>query len=99
MGDPGFGVLAGLITDYRSERVALALNVGTRIRTEEVSFVGRDFGHELTYGLGLDVAAIIGRIDLGFEIFGRTPLPCAPGLRVPREQGDLGVAPRAAWLR
>ncbi|MBT9558482.1 MAG: OmpA family protein [Myxococcales bacterium] len=74
MGDPGFGVLAGLITDYRSERVALALNVGTRIRTEEVSFLGRDFGHELTYGLGLDVAAIIGRIDLGFEIFGRTPL-------------------------
>ena len=74
MGDPGFGVLAGLITDYRSERVALALNVGTRIRTEEVSFLGRDFGHELTYGLGLDVAAIVGRIDLGFEIFGRTPL-------------------------
>ncbi len=73
-GDPGVGVLANFLLDHRSERVDVALNVGVRIRTEEAEFLGRTFGNELTYGVGVDVSLLRRRIDMGVELFGRTPL-------------------------
>ncbi|MGM0576526.1 MAG: tandem-95 repeat protein [Myxococcota bacterium] len=73
-GDPGVGVLTNAIFDWRGERVVASLNLGTRIRTEEATFLTRDLGHELTYGLGVDVFITHDVITLSSELFGRTPL-------------------------
>ena len=73
-GDPGVGILFNLVADWRNEYVVVALNLGTRIRTEEAKFLTATFGNELTYGLGVEVTPAIDRITLSTEFFGRTPL-------------------------
>ncbi|MFT5433715.1 MAG: outer membrane protein OmpA-like peptidoglycan-associated protein, partial [Myxococcota bacterium] len=73
-GDPGIGGLANAIFDFRSPRVVLALNAGVRLRSESVQLLNETFEHDLTYGLGLDIAVWRGHVDLAMEIFGRTPL-------------------------
>ncbi len=73
-GDPTVGVLLNTIFDYRTDRTVTALNLGFRFRPKESTLFGTTFGHELTFGLGIDVAAWIDRVHLDLEIFGRTPL-------------------------
>ncbi len=73
-GDEGVVVLLNTINEFRSTWAVLSLNLGGRFRTAPVEFLGRDYGNELSYGLGLDVAAWIGHVNLGLELFGRTPL-------------------------
>jgi MYXO-CTERM domain-containing protein len=73
-GDPGVGVLAGLIGDFRTTRTVLSLNLGTRVRTKSATFLETKFGHEFTYGLGLEVFVAPEVVTLSAELFGRTPL-------------------------
>ncbi|MGM0575061.1 MAG: OmpA family protein [Myxococcota bacterium] len=72
-GDPGVGILAGAIVDWRTEWTVLSFNTGVRIRTEEADFITTTFGNEWTYGLGLEVFAVQNRFTIATEIFGRTP--------------------------
>ncbi|MCB9729194.1 MAG: OmpA family protein [Deltaproteobacteria bacterium] len=72
-GDPGVGVLAGVVADLRTTRTVLSLNLGTRLRTKKATFLETEFGHEFTYGLGLDIFVAPELITLSTEIFGRTP--------------------------
>ncbi|MFT7625437.1 MAG: outer membrane protein OmpA-like peptidoglycan-associated protein [Myxococcota bacterium] len=72
--DEGVNVLANLIVDLRTSKVLVALNVGARIRTADAEFLGRTFGNELTYGLGVDVSVWRNWVDLSAELFGKTPL-------------------------
>jgi outer membrane protein OmpA-like peptidoglycan-associated protein len=74
LSDTGVGITASAIADYHSRWITLALNLGVRLRTELVDFLGHEFGHELTYGLGLDVHLWRSVIDLGLELYGRTQL-------------------------
>ncbi len=73
-GDPGVGVHLAIINELRSTYATLALNVGTRIRSAEATFLNGTYSHELTYGLGVDVGAWPSHVHLGFEVFGKTPL-------------------------
>ncbi|MGM0575590.1 MAG: OmpA family protein [Myxococcota bacterium] len=72
-GDPGVGVLAGAILDWRTEWTVFSLNSGVRVRTEEAEFLDRTFGNELTYGLGLEVFVVPQKVTIATELFGRTP--------------------------
>ena len=73
-GDEGVGVLLNTIFDYRTDLVVVALNVGFRIRSATAEFLTVEFGHELTYGLGIDVQVWADRIHISTELFGKTPL-------------------------
>lgn len=73
-GDPGVGVLATVIPDYRWDIATLALNLGVRIRTEEAVFKNITFGNELLYGFGLQISPWKHVIDIGVELFGSTKL-------------------------
>jgi len=73
-GDEGVNVLVNTIFDYVTSRVLLSFNTGMRLRTVSSAFLTQEFGSELTYGLGIDVAVWPGRIQLAGEFFGHTPL-------------------------
>ena len=73
-GDEGVGVTINTIWDYKTQRVVLSLNVGFRLRTVESVFLNENFGHELTYGLGLDVQVLADQVHIATEVFGHTPL-------------------------
>ncbi len=73
-GDPGVGITAKLIADYRSAAALVSFNLGVRIRTEEVDFLTATFGNELTYGVGVDAFLQPRVISIGIELFGRTAL-------------------------
>ena len=73
-GDGAVGVLTNAIFDWRTPWTNLSLNIGVRVRSEERQFLTVAFGHELTYGLGIEVQAWRDRIMIDAEIFGRTPL-------------------------
>ena len=78
-GDEGVGVIVNSIFDYKTSRVVVAINWGVRLRTAEAEFLNVTFSHELTYGMGISVEAWRGHINIGGEIFGRTPLAEAFG--------------------
>ncbi|MEC8023143.1 MAG: transporter, partial [Myxococcota bacterium] len=73
-GDSGIGFIASVIPDYHSRWVSFALNLGIRLRTEVTTFLGHEFGHELTFGAGTDIHIWPSVVDLGIELFGRTHL-------------------------
>ena len=73
-GDPGVGILANLILDWRTERTVLTFNTGVRIRTEDAVFLDATVSHELTYGLGFEVLLWQDGIALSTELMGRTTL-------------------------
>ena len=72
VGANGFGVTPKLIADTRVGPVMLALNVGARFKpTIELSNLEQ--GSELRYGAGAQLELMNGLIDVGAELFGRTP--------------------------
>ncbi|PIE17443.1 MAG: hypothetical protein CSA66_05835, partial [Proteobacteria bacterium] len=73
-GDPGVGVILGLIGDFRAGGTVVSLNIVARIRTEETEYLTATFGNELTYALGVDVELAQKIMYLGVELFGRTEL-------------------------
>jgi len=73
-GDPSVGVLLNLIADFRVDPVTLTLNLGAKFRAEDGQAVGTSFGHELTYGFGMEVLLYKDVVGISSELFGRTPL-------------------------
>ncbi|MFT7623579.1 MAG: outer membrane protein OmpA-like peptidoglycan-associated protein, partial [Myxococcota bacterium] len=73
-GDDGVGILANAIFDYKVSGGLISFNLGGRFRTQSSQFLTREFGHELTFGLGVDWTVWKDVVDIGIETFGRSPL-------------------------
>jgi outer membrane protein OmpA-like peptidoglycan-associated protein len=72
VGAGGFAVTPELIADTRVGPVLLALNLGARFKpTIELS--NQEQGSELRYGAGAQWGLMDGLLDVGAELFGRTP--------------------------
>ncbi len=72
-GDGGVTVGPNLAMTYGVGPAVILLNVGLRFRTDEGAFANLALGHELTYGLGVDLEAHE-NVRVGVEVVGRTSL-------------------------
>ncbi len=90
VGAGGFAITPELIADTRLGPVLLALNLGARFKpTIELS--NQQQGAELRYGAGAQWGLMDGLLDVGAEVFGRTPFAQAFSPDSTPLEGLIGV--------